>query len=342
MQAVVAAAVGACAVQGQGPDSSWVAFQQHVRDFGRHYSDVEMKSHFAVFAENLAYIQAENDKNNSHTLAINEFADMTEEEFESQKLGYIPSSRRWGALGHLGVHQPSNLTLPTYVDYRKVATTPVKNQGTCGSCWSFSVAGALEGAWALAGGELVSLSTQQMVSCFVAPYGMGKPGCGGAYRESVFEFEETVNICTDASYPYVGRADACRTWGCSVAIPAHGVTGYKDVSARSEPALMGAVLQQPTSVLVGATDPIFRLYGGGVLNGACRNLANHAILAVGYTPGYWIVKNSWGYGWGEQGYAYIARGTGGSGMCGILAAPSYPVVRRNLDGGSVESMVVNV
>jgi len=306
------------------------AFEKFVEDFDKVYERAEKELRFSAFAENYAYIQAENAKGHSYKLGVNRFADMTPDEFAMNRLGLRPrETKRWGTLKSLGKHIRSNVTLPASVDWReKGAVTKVKNQAQCGSCWAFSTTGALEGAWQIATGTLVSLSEQQLVDCSRK---QGNMGCNGGMMDGGFKYEEGVPACTEESYPYLAKNGICHASSCTVGIPAHAVTGFIDVDSNDDDALMEAVAQQPVSVAIEADKMAFQLYKGGVLDGECGTTLDHGVLAVGYGEEegkkYWLVKNSWGPEWGEEGYIKILRGQDGEGKCGINMQPSYPVVK---------------
>merc|ERR1719160_2319716 len=134
-------------------------FKRFIAKWGKSYTAEERESRFAAFKDNYAFVMAENAKGHKYKLAVNEFADMTADEFGATHMGISKPDKIWGELPYLGQHKYSGATLPSSVDWsQKGAVTPIKNQGQCGSCWSFSTTGSLEGAWEIATGKLVSLS----------------------------------------------------------------------------------------------------------------------------------------------------------------------------------------
>merc|ERR1712048_1317611 len=166
-------------------------------------------------------------------------------------------------------------------------------------------------------GSLTSMSEQQLVDCSKANL-----GCNGGSMESGFEFEEGVNVATESSYPYTARDGSCKSSGYSTAIAKGGVTGYKSVGT-STSALQSALQVGPVSVAIEADQMSFQGYSGGVITSGCGTSLDHGVTAVGYTSDYFIVKNSWGASWGENGYVYIS--TSGN-VCGIHSDASYPTV----------------
>mmetsp|Transcript_119589 Transcript_119589/g.168193 ORF Transcript_119589/g.168193 Transcript_119589/m.168193 type:complete len:459 (+) Transcript_119589:57-1433(+) len=314
-------------VEAQQPrDDIQKAFDEFLKDFQKDYDDIEKQARFAAFAKNFEYIAEENAKGYSYKLGLNEFSDMTMDEFRMSKLG-LAGAPPGLPLPSLGTHQVGNSTAPTSVDWRGKAVTPVKNQKQCGSCWAFSTTGALEGAWAIATGKLVSLSEQQLVDCSKK---YGNQGCSGGLMDNAFKYEEQAPVCTEDSYPYLAKNGICKASGCTVGIPAHGVTGYKDVKVDDEQALMDAVSKQPVSVAIEADQMAFQMYKSGVLTKTCGTKLDHGVLVVGYGTedgkDYWLVKNSWGSTWGMEGFVKLERGKPGPGECGIKSQASYPVV----------------
>lgn len=185
--------------------------------------------------------------------------------------------------------------------------------------------GALEGAWQIASGKLVSLSEQQLVDC-----SKDNHGCHGGLMDLAFSYLKDHAVCTEDSYPYETTEATCRQDQCTAGIPAGGVVGYHDVTKQSEEALMEAVAQQPVSVAIEADEMAFQMYSSGVLTKACGAKLDHGVLVVGYGTDngidYWKVKNSWGERWGDAGFIRIQRGLAGDGQCGVKDAASYPKV----------------
>jgi len=200
------------------------------------------------------------------------------------------------------------------------AVTGVKDQGSCGSCWSFSTTGCMEGAYYIKKKSLVSFSEQQLVSCDTTD-----SGCNGGLMDYAFEWiQSNGGICKESDYPYVsgtGLNPSCKT-SCSI-VSGTKPTGWTDVRA-TESALLSAIAQQPVSVAIEADQIAFQLYKSGVFDSSCGTNLDHGVLAVGYGTdsgaNYWKVKNSWG----EDGYIRLSRDVSQTGgQCGILKSASY-------------------
>mmetsp|Transcript_11020 Transcript_11020/g.30954 ORF Transcript_11020/g.30954 Transcript_11020/m.30954 type:complete len:383 (+) Transcript_11020:81-1229(+) len=308
------------------------AFEDFIREYGRIYhTRDEWESRFQIFSANLKFIEIENRKSHSYVLGVNTFADQTPEEFGKDHLGMNgpAPAKLFGDLLHLGTHKFSGQAPPASVDWSaKGAVTAPKNQAQCGSCWSFSTTGALEGAWQIATGKLLSLSEQQLVDCAKN----GNMGCQGGSMDLAFAYLEKHPVCMETSYTYKAKDGVCKESNCTVGIPKGGVKGFKDVHVHDEQALLEAVAQQPVSVAIEADEMAFQLYKGGILTQKCGSKLDHGVLLVGYGTengtDYWKVKNSWGASWGEAGYIRLKRGVPKDGECGIKDGPVYPVVGK--------------
>jgi C1A family cysteine protease len=219
--------------------------------------------------------------------------------------------------------------------------TPVKNQKQCGSCWSFSTTGALEGIYAIKRGNLVSFSEQQLVDCDYIRAGGTSLGCNGGDMKSAMEWIGKNNgLCTESAYPYVSgdtKTNGPCQKSCSI-VSGSDISTTVSVSANSDNAMMTALAQQPVSVAIEADQSSFQLYKSGVFTGTCGTSLDHGVLLVGYGTmnglDYYIMKNSWDVTWGSQGFMYMARGVdasgkpynGGKGQCGVLMQGVYPVL----------------
>jgi cathepsin L len=256
-------------------------FEQFLQKFQKVYEDErEFAAHLDAFTTNVRYVEGENAKGtNSYTLGINEFSDMSADEFQMKYLGYVKPKQMFEGVAYLGPHKMSNQTLASSVDWRsKGAVTPVKNQGTCGSCWAFSTTGSLEGANQIATHKLVSLSEQQLVDCDTS----GQMGCKGGSMDGAFQYVEANGLDTEASYGYQGVAGACKASSGTVGLAKGAVTGFHDVTAQSEQALMDAVTKGPVSIAIEADKMVFQHYRGGVLSSMCGTNLDHGVLVVGY------------------------------------------------------------
>jgi C1A family cysteine protease len=283
-----------------------------------------------------------NAKNLSYTLGHNAFSGMSSEEF-AEHMHFGLNREILETTGLRGFSETLDTDLAeTSVDWRtQNAVTPVKNQKQCGSCWSFSTTGALEGIYAIKRGTLVSYSEQQLVDCDYIRAGGTSLGCNGGDMKSAMEWIGKNNgLCTESAYPYVSgdtKTNGPCQKSCSI-VSGSDISTTVSVSANSDSAMMTALAQQPVSIAIEADQSSFQLYKSGVFTGACGTNLDHGVLLVGYGTmnglDYYILKNSWDVTWGSQGYMYIARGVdasgkpynGGKGQCGLLMQGVYPVL----------------
>jgi C1A family cysteine protease len=295
-------------------------FLEFISKYNKVYAnDDETAIRFAIFADNMAYIDAHNAKGLSWTLAMNEFTDLSWEEFSSTHLGFIPEVTEPTE----DVSSVGDVDAPSSIDWTsRGAVTPVKNQGGCGSCWTFSATGAVEGAVQIKTGRLNSVSEQQILDCNANGF-----GCNGGSMNSGFEYvAKHGGICSESAYPYKGAKGRCSDGSCS---SVSRISSYQFPGRVDDNTLMSLVAQQPISVGVEASRT-FQSYSSGVVTSGCGSSTNHAVLITGYGTfngiPYWNVKNSWGTWWGDNGYIKIGRGLQSPyGMCGINTYTVYPV-----------------
>ncbi|CAJ2658869.1 unnamed protein product [Trifolium pratense] len=305
------------------------AHQQWMMKYGRTYTNnSELEKRRKIFKENLEYIENFNNAGNkSYNLGLNLYSDLTSKEFIASHTGLkVPRHLSSSKKGSNTIHFNLSDDVPTKFDWRdEGAVTDVKNQQRCGCCWAFSAVAAIEGIVKIKTDSLTSLSEQQLVDCDEQ-----NQGCNGGFMDDTFKYIiQNQGIASEAEYPYQGNDQTCQF--NDQMTPAAQITSFVDVPANDEQQLLHAVAQQPISVGI-AVGTEFQLYQKGVYSGTCGRDLNHAVTAVGYGVSedgtkYWLIKNSWGKNWGEEGYIRMLRESGESeGQCGIAAHASYPTI----------------
>ncbi|UYV65108.1 hypothetical protein LAZ67_3003147, partial [Cordylochernes scorpioides] len=279
-----------------------------------------------ILLQNLRQIVEHNVKHElgmgSYKMGITEYSDMTPEEMSSTMNGYIMPTERLGM-----EYKPTpGIKLPESVDWReKGYVTKVKNQRYCGSCWAYSATGALEGQHYRATGKLVSLSEQELVDCSIDE---GNAGCSGGLMTQAYKYiMKNGGIHSEESYPYKARNETCKysREGISASI-----VSYMNLPYGNESVLKEAVARQgPIAVAIDSNHHSIRHYKEGIYDEPlCSSYRlTHAVLVVGYGSengkDYWLVKNSWGKNWGEDGYIKMSRNK--NNQCGIASLPIYPI-----------------
>jgi len=246
--------------------------------------------------------------------------DLTHRSDKNSSLDFNPFGRR--QIGNfnstpVGSHR---LGLPLHLDYRTLdAVTSVKKQSSCGACFAFSAVGGIEYWYKHKSGELIDFSIQQWVDCT-------KPknfGCDGGLMSYVFQ-KAMVQPAGPVDFdPYLNRESKCRHWHQKPWLKVKSFVVQSDDTHYPIEAHLAHNLVQygPISVGIDSSNWHFELYKGGILKeNRCGKDIDHAVLLVGYTPKYWIIKNSWGKHWGDKGYMYLERGKN---ACGINSYASF-------------------
>lgn len=300
-------------------------FSSFVKKFEKKYASEDFFNRFEIFRQNLDIINEHNALGRSYSLGVNEFTDLTFDEFKAKMTGLRYKQNDYIRSINAPELEDVKIKAGDSLDWRQQgAVTPIKNQGQCGSCWAFSATGAVEGAVAIASKTQANpISEQELVDCAQS---QGNHGCNGGWMDYAFEYVIQNGLCSETAYPYTARDGSCKAKQCeSVA----KVSSYKDIQKGSEAGLMSAIQNGPISIAIEADQQAFQFYSSGVFDARCGQQLDHGVLLVGYgtdsgsNKDFWIVKNSWGTSWGEQGYIRFIRNKN---QCGMANAASYPVV----------------
>lgn len=288
-------------------------------------SQSEDNYRLSVFNKNKQWVEANQPgPMDTHTIGLNQFADLTKEEFRANYLNKMPQSNENKKFSDI-----SSSDLPENVDWTaNGAVTEVKNQGQCGSCWAFSVAQALEGLNQIKTSNLQSFSEQQLMDCSKS---YGNLSCQGGFMDKAYEYVVDSGIMSADDYTYQAMDEpSCLFDKSKVQL---NISSYTNVPVDDNDQLKAAIAKQPVSVGISADQ--IQFYVDGIWSyWLCFDKVDeidHGVLATGYgvdeltNKMYWSVKNTWGTTWGENGYIRFERRDGQSaGMCGITKMANYP------------------
>eukprot|EP01117_Protostelium_nocturnum_P007071 TRINITY_DN2538_c0_g1_i1.p1 TRINITY_DN2538_c0_g1~~TRINITY_DN2538_c0_g1_i1.p1 ORF type:complete len:337 (+),score=86.34 TRINITY_DN2538_c0_g1_i1:127-1137(+) len=300
-------------------------FSQFKRKYNKNYETKEESAlRFNHFRESLKRSESRNNQSKGGAVfGVTKFSDLSPSEFKAMYLTLKPEQMPKQLEGTVSGYKPMK-AVPNTFDWRsKGAVTPVKDQGTCGSCWAFSTVETIESKWILAGrakADTLKLSPQQLVDCNDASL-----GCNGGIPALAFEYVMFAGgVESEQDYPYKAVSGSCKFNESKVVAK---VKTWKSVTWSFNEAEIKDKLVQwgPLSVCVDANS--WQDYQSGVMTASqCAefNLLDHAVQLVGYNTdpvagNYWIVRNSWNTDWGINGYIYLAMGTD---TCGIADLPT--------------------
>ena len=257
-----------------------------------------------VFKANMEKAKILNERNPRAQFGVTIFSDQTESEMK-KRMGAIAPTKPENAEYHQGRSKPMK-----NIDWRK-DMEPIQDQGACGSCWAFSATASFETRYKLSQKEkLTKLSEQEVLDCTSDQY-----GCNGGWYTDAFDMLKSTYFCTEDSYPYETKKGKCRSDTCDQVAED---SGYKLV--KDEEGLYDALHDGPISIAVDAST--WSSYQGGVLT-ECGTGMNHAVVIAGYDKksNAWIIRNSWGSSWGEDGYIRVIYGEN---MCNLNYKSAYP------------------
>jgi len=318
------------------------AFSDDWEDFksvyGKTYeSDEEEQNRYSIFNEKKDVAKQRMVGNPKAVHGVTKFSDWSSVEFKSKLLTFRASTEeqkkarpthvptaplRFPEMAKYFDGSVDNSSLPDSWDWREHgALTPVKNQWYCGSCWAFASVGNVESTWYLSGNELPILSEQQVVSCDTVD-----SGCGGGAMQTAFEYVMSApveGLVSGLLYAYssatmLGTTGVCNSTLASLDHRIAMITGYAQVSmsASEESGMRLAVLSSPYTAAINARS--MQTYISGVnCPRKCTDDVDHAVMVVGYgteKKTYWLIRNTWGSDWGEEGYYRLCSGKN---KCGV-------------------------
>jgi len=319
--AVALATTASAALYKEDPTHMKFLWESFKREFNREYASMDEETHrFQTFVANLKAADQRNAEElaaqGSATHGITKFSDLSQAEFEARFLTADPTKKTENTV--VDSTERTVDTTASLVDWSGKYTTPVKDQGYCGSCWAFSATEQIESDSIRTLGKSWVLSPEQIVQCDSTSY-----GCDGGWTENAYNYvKKAGGLETNTDYPYSsyqGTTGTCKSSSSKFVVT---VSGYTTIKGESN---MASYVQKtgPLSVCVDASK--WNSYNGGIVS-SCGTRINHCVQAVGVdasSTGYWKVRNSWGTSWGESGYIRLKYG---SNTCGITNDPTYVTV----------------
>jgi len=313
----------------KSPKAMLTLFNNFKAEEHQSFPSAENRFRFRVFRKTVKFIASENAQHNGYESGLNFFADLTDEE-RQQYLGvnmssFIPPPSS-DYDGRIMSDYDGRIMAPAAAPSKKSwveagAVTRVKNQGSCGSCWTFGASASLETFYKSTSGVLRAFSEQELLDCTYESTS-GKDGCKGGWPSNCFDYAKAGHLASEKDYGYRAKDNKCRNSNYKTALIAMKVTGFVSVPT-NEPAFIQALSGGALAVAFQVTNK-FSMYKKGIFKDmTCKGRINHAVTAVAYTPVYILVKNSWGGKWGDRGFVKFTRGYDN---CGLLTYASHPTV----------------
>jgi len=295
-------------------------FQKFMAKYNKNYSTItEYTAKYAIFKSNFINTAALLSKKLSHKVGVTKFFDMTPEAFKKTF-----RNGKFRLAKTIKPHQRATVDFstptPVAYDWRKEgAVGVIKDQGQCGSCWAFAAVGNIEGQDFIKHHTLQNFAEQQIVDCDVNGQDQG---CNGGLPEGAFEYvNQQGGLMLTSDYPYVAQdstsGDTCNFDQTKVHVQ---VKSYKFAPSQDE-GIIATFLYQTGPLAIGINADPFQTYTSGIIDLDADDCdptqLDHGVTIVGYgasSEPYWVIKNSWGADWGENGYVRVARGKG---TCGV-------------------------
>ena len=304
---------------------SMLNYELFIKNYGKHYLTIEEKNlRYQIYLKNVKEInELQNSGKISHKLAVNQFADMTNDEY----INYAGLHKTKLNDAQECAEKHTSDTNKADIDWMiKGAVTNIKDSGPWGPCCTdhaFSAIAAVEALYITNGHIPTNLSEQEVIECAYE----GITGCN-AWTDTAFNYIMNVGITADIQYPYIGRQENCKNTSVSHVFK---IKGCKDITYQDLDALQDALNINVISISICAECFAFQFYSSGVIQSYCCTEVDHrvALVSSGIEDGtaYWKIKNSWGRHWGDVGYVKVLKETGKNspGMCGIAMEASYPI-----------------
>lgn len=293
----------------------YAKFQAFLKEHSKKYNTIEeYTARFLLFKTNFEKMEALSispERKSTYNIGITKFFDLSPQEFRTiylnLKITLLDLIKAQSTPFEL-----NGETVPQTFDWRdEGAVNPIKDQGACGSCWAFSTVANLEGIYYVKSKKSINLCEQQLIDC-----DSDDNGCDGGLMENALKYVKTNGLGLSKDYPYKAKKGTCKK-----VHPAIHIKGFHFAPSQDEESIKEMLVKTgPLSIAINA-EPL-QFYSSGIIDANASECdpqgLNHGVAIVGYGSeqgnSYWVIRNSWGENWGEEGYFRIALGKG---ICGV-------------------------